>query len=299
MDAAFAGGWGAASATVLAAVFVWAGVLKFRDLGTVASWIDRLDLGVSSRSAAPLAAGVELSVALAVLLIPPLGLGLAIVLLVGLSLVLVRARARGVGCACFGRTERSADHGLVRNIWLIAVGLVSLLLIGGDTLDPGWWLLVGLVAFLALLVPPGAVERSVDLLGGSEGSGGSGDLLDVLPLGERIPQPLRSHRVELGRRVLVVLSPRCVMCRAILDQAVGEQDDARRDRICLVSATQIDSPEHPAHATGVEVLDLDASAFPTPLAVLVDSSGVVLDRRLGATPADVSELGLRANNPVG
>lgn len=110
------------AALVLAGVLAWAGVAKLaRPRTTAASFAA---LGVPGARVVPV---VELVVAAALIVWPPVGAPAAAALLAAFTVVLVRAMRRGVGCACFGgaASQPAGARELVRNAGLSALALAA------------------------------------------------------------------------------------------------------------------------------------------------------------------------------
>jgi hypothetical protein len=110
------------AALVLAGVLVWAAVAKLtRPRTTAASFAA---LGVPGARVVPV---MELVVAAALAVWPPVGAPAAAALLAAFGVVLVRAMRRGVGCACFGgaASQPAGVRELVRNAGLLALAAVA------------------------------------------------------------------------------------------------------------------------------------------------------------------------------
>ena len=110
------------AALVLSGVLSWAGVAKLaRPRTTAASFAA---LGVPGARVMP---AVELLVAAALAVWPPVGAPAAAALLGAFGVVLVRAMRRGVGCACFGASSSQpvGARELVRNAGLLALAVVA------------------------------------------------------------------------------------------------------------------------------------------------------------------------------
>ena len=124
---------GGAAALVLAVVFAWAAIAKFRTPAETASSFRGLGLPAAATLAlvVPL---VELGVAAALLVTPAPAAWVALALLLGFSVVIARAVAAGstVTCACFGAAAGKGDDArpvsvveLVRNAALGALAIVA------------------------------------------------------------------------------------------------------------------------------------------------------------------------------
>lgn len=125
---------GGAAALVLAVVFAWAAVAKFRTASeTVASFHG---LGLPAAGAlAKVVPAVELALAIGLVLAPALFAWPALVLVLGFSVVVARAVAAGstVSCACFGTAAASRGEDprpvsvveLVRNAGLGGLAIVA------------------------------------------------------------------------------------------------------------------------------------------------------------------------------
>lgn len=101
---------GGAAALVLAVVFAWAAVAKFRSPAETAASFHGLHLPAASllARAVPI---VEVGVAGGLLLAPALAAWVALALVLAFSLVIVRAVAAGstVTCACFGASPAASE----------------------------------------------------------------------------------------------------------------------------------------------------------------------------------------------
>lgn len=110
------------AALVLAGVLAWAGVAKLaRPRTTAASFAV---LGVPGARVVPV---VELVVAVALVVRPPVGAFAAAALLTAFGLVLLRAMRWGVGCACFGgaASQPAGVREAMRNAGLLALALAA------------------------------------------------------------------------------------------------------------------------------------------------------------------------------
>jgi uncharacterized membrane protein YphA (DoxX/SURF4 family) len=125
---------GGAAALVLAAVFAWAAVAKFRTPDETAASFHGLGLPAAAvlAKAVPV---VELAVAAGLIVVPAATSWIALALVVAFSLVIVRAVAAGstVTCACFGAAGAATDDTarpvstveVVRNAGLGALAIVA------------------------------------------------------------------------------------------------------------------------------------------------------------------------------
>jgi hypothetical protein len=172
-------GTGYAAALVLSALFAWAGAAKLVDPTGTARTFATLGLP-ASHAAARVVPVAELVLAVALVVVPPVGAVVALVALAAFSAVLARALRRGVdvGCGCFG----SAGHRPVSGVELLRNGLMAVaaavVLVDPEARVPGLDAVVLVSAGLALAAVVLALAdlrrrrggaRSVDLTRGPDG----------------------------------------------------------------------------------------------------------------------------------
>ena len=124
---------GGAAAIVLAAVFAWAAVAKFRTPAATAASFHGLGLPAAP-AVARIVPVVEVAIALGLVVAPTLVAWPALALLLAFSVVIARAVAAGstVTCACFGASPSAHEDALpvsvvelVRNAGLGALAIVA------------------------------------------------------------------------------------------------------------------------------------------------------------------------------
>jgi uncharacterized membrane protein YphA (DoxX/SURF4 family) len=123
-----AGGFGYVAACVLAALFVIAAVTKARDVAATRRSFDALGVP-NAATFARLVPAIEVTIAVALLLAPPIGGAAALMTLAFFTTFLASRLRAGVRapCACFGTAtaEPLSIVKLVDNAFLIAAGVAA------------------------------------------------------------------------------------------------------------------------------------------------------------------------------
>lgn len=227
--------------------------------------------------------------------------GVATVLLVSAYLWLV-ARARGfetdVDCACFGSLGPSRITGLTvaRNVWLLALALVSLVAISGpsvvarvtDGRAPWWWLTAAAAAALTVVLVAGHTDP-----GPQRGRDAAEDLAfeegdyirmrtPALPivLGDGSTTNLR-RLSDQRPQLLLYVSEGCGSCQDVI-AAVPEwrtqlpQVDVRLVVRSSVDTTSLTSSEEPRSIHDIEGLVAESLGLrATPSAILLGADGLL------------------------